>query len=167
MKTQPKPRRIWRVVLVTSLAINLLMIGLVGGAVFRNGGAPPRAFDVQLGPLTAALSEKDRRAIGEQLRQGDKRSGPSRGERRKAFEDLILVLESQPFDPVALSLVFQSQQERQFELQGRALGAFVVQVSDMSLEDRTAFAARLRDSYERRGDRDDRRPPPPTPGSGG
>lgn len=167
MEKQKKPRRIWRIVLVTSLAINLLLIGLVGGAIVRNGGGPPRGFDVQLGPLTAALSPKDRRAIAEQLRQGDRRLGQSRKDRRDAFEALIQVVESQPFDPDALAQVFQSQQERQFELQGKALSAFVAQVSGMTSEERDAFAIRLRDSYDRRGNRPDRRPRMMTPGSGG
>lgn len=168
MERQAKPRRIWRVILVTSLAVNLLLVGLLGGAYVRNGGAPPRSFDVQLGPLTAALSQKDRRAIGEQLRRGDNRAGQSRNERRQAFEDLIMVLESQPFDAAALSRVFQRQQERQFELQGKALGAFVTRVSGMTADERVAFAQRLRESYERRGNRSDRRGPPPAePASGG
>lgn len=164
MQQQAKPRRVWRIVLVMSLAVNLLMVGLIGGAFLRSGGSPPGAFDVRLGAFAAALSPKDRREIGDQLRRGDGKLGQSRADRRKAFEDLILVLESQPFDPEALLRIFQSQQERQFELQGKALAAFVVRVSEMTLEERTAFAGRLRESSERRGNRDDRRPPPPNSG---
>ncbi|MEP1389637.1 MAG: periplasmic heavy metal sensor [Yoonia sp.] len=164
MPKQAKPGRVWRIVLVTSLAINLLILGLVGGAYLRSGGTPPGAFDVRLGPLTAALPPKDRREIGDQLRRGPGKPGLSRLERRQAFEDLILVLESQPFDPEALSRIFQIQQERQFELQGRALAAFVVRVTNMTLEERAAFAGRLRENSERRGNRDDQRPPRPNSG---
>lgn len=164
---QTKPRKIWRIVLVTSLAVNLLMIGVAGGAYLRDGGGPPRGFDVQLGALTSALSTKDRRAIGEQLRQGMEQRGQTHRDRRAAFESLVETVKMQPFDPEALALVIREQQNQQTVLQERALGVFVSHVTEMSAEERSAFAKRLRDGVVRRDERNDRRPPPDEVNSGG
>jgi len=158
---QAKPRKIWRIVLVTSLAVNLLMVGIVGGAVLRDGGGPPRGFDVQLGALTSALTSADRRAIGEHLRQGDEKPGQSRQERRAAFESIVHTLEMQPFDPEALAGVFRDQQKQQSMLQERALEAFVSHITEMSSDERTALAERLRERVSQRNGQDERRPPPP------
>jgi uncharacterized membrane protein len=167
MKQQDKPNRVWRIVLVSSLAVNLLMIGVIGGSVVRGGGRPPAGFELQLGSLTTALSQKDRRAIGDQIRRNASRSGQIRSERREAVEALMRALEAQPFDAETLELVIRSQQDRQSELQGTALDAFVSHISDMTAEERTDFVKRLRENYARRGDRNDRRPPPETNNSGG
>jgi len=59
-----QPRKLWRIVLVISLALNLAVVGVVGGFMVRSSGdkGPPRSFDVGLGPIGRALDREDRRA---------------------------------------------------------------------------------------------------------
>jgi len=79
-----QPRKLWRIVLVTSLALNLAVVGVIGGLALRSSGdkGPPRNFDVGLGSIGRALSQEDRRAIGSALRNapGSRASGRAENE---------------------------------------------------------------------------------------
>jgi uncharacterized membrane protein len=160
MVEQVKPRRTWRIVLVGSLALNLLMVGAVGGAFLRSGGGPPRGFELQLGPLSDVLSPKDRRQIGDQIRRGIGRQGQSRTARREAFESLVLAVAAQPFDPETLAASIRDQQKQQDNVREAALDVFVAHLTNMTAVERSDFANKLRDSFARRGNRDRRRAPP-------
>jgi uncharacterized membrane protein len=160
MDQDVKPKRIWRIILVGSLALNLLILGAVGGAYLRGGGAPPRGFDLQLGPLSGALSRQDRREIGNKIRREVGQSGQSRGDRSDAFENLMRAVEAQPFDPETLKRVIEDQQTRQDGIRTAALDVFVLHLQNMPAEDRVAFAIRLRESSAQRNDRNGRRRQP-------
>lgn len=166
MRESSKPRQIWRIVLVTSLAINLLLIGLIGGAYVRGGGAPPRGFEFQLGPLSEALSREDRREIGEQIRKEIGRSGLSRRDRREAFEALVDAVEAQPFDPERLTSLIAVQQDRTDNVRAAALRAFVSYLTDMTAQERQTLAQSLRERVRRFGENGGKRPPPPRPSGG-
>ena len=144
-----KPRKAWQIVLVVSLALNLLFVGLVGGAFLRGGGAPPRGFDLQLGPLSDALSRTDRRKISDQIRRDIGRSGLSRNERRAAFEALVSAVEAQPFDPELLTRLIEDQQSRTTNLRTTALSAFVGHLTEMTAQERQTFAQNLREGVKR------------------
>ena len=161
-----KPRKVWRGILVVSLALNLLFVGLIGGAYLRGGGAPSRGFDLQLGPLSEALSREDRRKIGDQIRRDIGRSGLSRRERRESFEALVSAVEAQPFDPEALTRLIEEQQSRSNTVRRTALGSFVGHLTEMTAEERQDFAQKLREGVKRFQDGSNRKPPPPRPSGG-
>ena len=86
----PPPRmKLWlRVVLVLSLAFNLLIVGISAGAMFTwskwKSHHGPR-MDLSAGPMTRALSREDRRAIGKEMRKAYHKKGRSaRGSPRRA-----------------------------------------------------------------------------------
>ena len=166
MRQDNSPQRIWRIVLVVSLAVNLLLIGLIGGTYVRGGGAPPRGFELQLGPLSEALSRDDRRRIGDQIRKDIGASGLSRRERREAFEALVDAVEAQPFDPERLTTLIAAQQGRTDNVRAAALGAFVNYLTDLSAQERKALAESLRERVQRIGEGGKRQPPPPRPSGG-
>jgi uncharacterized membrane protein len=104
-------RRKWSPLLMASLALNLLIVGTIAGAVFAHrggmggGGGPP---ELNIGRMVAGEQglrgfvrtlPKERRAIfrasGEQARQALK---PLRLTVRKARDDATLALKSEPFD---------------------------------------------------------------------
>lgn len=165
MAQDAKPRKIWRIVMGLSLAINLLFIGLIGGAFLRGQDSQPRGFDLQLGPLTDALSREDRRKIGQQIRRDVMRSGQSRRDRRVAFEELVSAVEAEPFDPQRLIAVIEEQQDASHDLRQTALTSFVTHLSQMTAQERKDFAQRLREGVQRfRGG--GKQPPVPRPSSG-
>ena len=100
----PKPMRrtpIWlRVVLLVSLALNLLVVGVVAGHFLRDDpkGRVPRVDRMQA-PMTFALSHEDRRAIGKALRQEYRDNRPSREEVVAEYQGVIAALRADPFQP--------------------------------------------------------------------
>lgn len=151
--TDARPRRrIWlRVLLFVSLAINLAVAGLVGGAVLnatRDGDARPARIsrELGLGPYIFAMEADDRRALQEasRLRKGDLRQ--SRTNWQQAFHDSLEVLRAEPFDPDRFRELVVLQSDLAAE--GRKIGQeiLVVQVSRMSHDARARFADKLEQS---------------------
>lgn len=105
-----------RLALVASLAVNLAVAGLVGGAFLAHRGAPggDRAEardgpDISIGAMTQALSRDDRRALRDAV-MADRQA-----RRAAAVEDLRVlatVLRADPFDPGAVQAVFDRQVAR-------------------------------------------------------
>lgn len=158
----PKMRRGVRVLLFASLAVNLLVAGLVVGAVVshRTGDShrPPRIDQVG-GPMARALSREDRRALGREMReaQGDRRG--TRAEIRAEFDKMIVALEASPYD----SAVVRESLERQMQgiEQGAQLGfeLLLQRLDAMSDAERAAYAARLREELTRKRRPEGRRKP--------
>ncbi len=119
-KTPPvRPRRLWRIVLVASLALNLAVGGIVAGSVVsgRLGKGPPRSFDLGLGPIARALEPQERRAIGRNLRQNRAlRDLDLRGR----VDEVIALLRAEPFDPQALEALMDQQAAEVAGFQARA-----------------------------------------------
>ena len=146
--TSQKPRKLWRFVLVVSLALNLLFVGLIVGSSLRNAG--PRGFDVGLGPIGQALSREDRRDIGRQLREDPTLRGAGFRNRREAMQAIVTALQSEPFDPAALQAVLETTREQAGQLQDAAARALVSKLSEMTPQERAAFAQRLSEGPRKR-----------------
>lgn len=99
------PRRWMRVALIASLALNLLVLGVIGGALFSSGwrhmGHMPHISGAA-GPMTRALAEEDRHAIAQQMRQAYRDGRPGRTAQHAAFKSLISDLRAEPFDRSAI-----------------------------------------------------------------
>lgn len=138
--TPQEPSRLWRIVLVVSLALNLAVAGLIVGAVVsgRVGEGPPRSFDLGAGPLAQALSVQERRTVGRALRQ----AGVLRDLNPRArAAQIVEVLHSEPFDPAALRAVLAALGDDLAMVQLRAHEAIVTTVAGMTPERRAALAA--------------------------
>lgn len=147
-ETSAKPPRRWtRWLLFGSLALNLLVVGLIAGAALRMSGwgiGPPVRG---LGPaLYRELPREDRRALRQTLRTagGD---AMSPGDQARL---LSAALRAEPFDPDALEALINQQAEAlqlyQFEVQRK----WLAQVAEMSPAERNAYADRLEESLQRR-----------------
>ena len=151
-----RPRRLWRVVLVLSLALNLAVTGVVGGAIFsgRVGEGAPRSFDLGVSPLARALSPAERRDVGRSLRRDrvmrdiDLRGGAA---------GIVNTVRATPFDADALRAVLQEQAAQIATVQTKAQDAFVEAIANMTPDRRDAFADRLAEELSkerpRRGQR--------------
>lgn len=148
-----RPRPWVRILLIVSLAFNLLVLGLIGGALLSGGKwrhhHPPRLEAG--GPLTRALSHEDRRAIGRKMRQAYRDGGiEARNHRQKVFGELVAAVEAVPFDPdtvrqrmADLNAMFRDR----FELGQKLL---IDRLSEMNDAERAAYADRLREGMKRR-----------------
>lgn len=152
---------VWKTVLVLSLALNLLVLGTIGGAVFsgRFGDGPPGKVDLSMGPLLRALPEEAQQGLREDLRQrlrerGDdwRDHGPPGG--GPGLREVVEILRADPFALEALSAYLDGQTARAEAAARAARDAFAEQVMALDPQDRAAMADRLEDEMR------NFRPPP-------
>lgn len=157
MADQPStsPSRLWRILLVVSLALNVAVLGLAGGALMRDkvGGRPPSGVEFGAGPLGRALSPDDQREIGKAIRDRVDFSRDNRPSPRRAMRELQEALVAEPFDVEQFETVLQDTVRRAAQFQTAAQDALVEHVSKMSPEERAAFAERLSKTMQRQPSR--------------
>lgn len=149
------PRRV-KVVLVVSLALNLLVLGAVVGSVWLGGERGHRANSARSADARAvgiyghALDRADRREIGQRLRTVRQSAGrETRTELRGLALEAADVLRRTPFDKGAFSDILDRQQT---VINGRSeimRIALTEHVALMSQADRVAYANRLMEILER------------------
>ncbi len=147
-----------KIVLFTSLALNLLVIGLVAGMILRHGGdgRQPPLRDLGYGPFGAALSGPDRTAlaVGMMGRAGDLQS--NREDLRQQFREMLAILRTRPFDAPALESLVDRQRAKLAERQAIGQRLLLDRIEAMTEDERFAFADRLELNL-RHGDHDRRR----------
>lgn len=133
-----------RIALGVSVALNLLVAGLVAGAVLRDGGPRDRMLrDLDFGPFTEALSDSDRDALRRDFvaRSGGFRE--MRAQMRADFDALLRVLRVEPFDVEAVRSLLEGQQARVQERLVLGQDLLLERLAAMSPEARAEFADRL------------------------
>ncbi len=144
-----------KVLLAVSLALNLGVLGLVGGAALRGAGdrGRPDVRDIGFGPFSDALSPQDR----QELRRAFLRDGGNPREMRRLMRSevgtLLQVLRTEPLQEAELRAAFSQFQRRgqeRLELGQRLLADRIIA---MSPDDRARFADRLEEVMARGGPR--------------
>lgn len=135
-----------KVILFTSLAINLAVAGLVLGVVLSRDGMAERqharASSIG-GPYTAALTREDRRAIWQQMRARQGEGRPSRAEVQAGFESVVAALRAEPYDPGAVRSVIGQQFQAGIARQQLGQNLLLERIDTMSPAERVQFADRL------------------------
>lgn len=143
-----------RIALGVSVALNLLVVGVVAGAILRDGGPRDRMVrDLDLGPFTEALSPDDRAAMRREFVARMPEMGEARRAMRAEFRDLLALLRAEPFDPEAMRQVMTGQRARMQERVDLGQELLLQRLESMTPDARQAFADRLEDRL-RRGLRD-------------
>jgi hypothetical protein len=147
----PRNGRGIRIALALSLALNLLILGLVGGALLalgpRGGDDDPRLRALGLGPFALALSREDRDGLRDRIDRD-----AIRGERRALGASLLQLrqaLLAEPFDRAAAEAALARSRAAAEALQGHGHAALLDQIATMSAADRAALAARLETALRR------------------
>lgn len=142
MAATPKRGRGWKILLVLSLALNLLFIGLIGGAMARFGG--PFAHDRGQTARGASLGAAVFRALPRDERRAMFRKVAGERERdATGADELLTTLRADSLDREALAAFAEDQGERR-RAHGEAIAeAWVEKVAVMSVEDRRAYADRI------------------------
>ncbi len=140
--------------LAGSLSLNLLILGLVGGAAlglqrnFAGGGDEgPGLRPLGLGPFALAISREDRDALRDSI---DLRA--VRGEGRaltRALRDIQTALRADPFDRALAEDAFGRTRGATTAMQGVGHAALLDQFARMSLEDRAEVAERVERALRR------------------
>jgi hypothetical protein len=134
-----------RVLLAVSLALNLIVVGLVGGALVMrerwHAHHPPQATRI-IGPLTRALEPADKRAIGREIRAAY-HARSDRARPTADLEGLLADLRRDPFEAEAVAAHLRMQRARlsdRLELGQRLL---LERLEQMSAAERAAYADRV------------------------
>lgn len=167
--TEPTPNSLsssprWmRFALVVSLAVNLAVVGLVGGTILAHRGDHPEGRngpDISIGALPQALDREDRRALREVVMAHRK------DRRAAALEDLKALstaLRADPFDPGAVQAVFDRQIARMTDGLRNGQQVMAQRFAAMTAAERAAVADRLdavaANPHMMRGKRGDRTGP--------
>ncbi|WP_170758922.1 periplasmic heavy metal sensor [Ruegeria lacuscaerulensis] len=149
MSDNPKPRRRWvSVLLSVSLALNLLIVGVALGTVYRvkggdHGKAPPG-----FGPaLYRALPKEDRKVLRGELSERHVKGAKLRAQ---DFAALGAALRAEPFDPAAVQALLLQQAQFMADMQSALQEQWLARVTAMSDAERQAYADRLEDVVHRK-----------------
>ncbi|SDW20735.1 Uncharacterized membrane protein [Ruegeria halocynthiae] len=148
MNDNPAHKRKWMpIFLGVSLALNLLIVGVVLGAVLRFKGNSPAAAPPGFGPaLYYALPKSDRKALRGEL--SDLR-GKGSHRRKQDFSALSQALRDVPFDPAAVETLLEQQSKATANLQNALHQQWLAQISAMNDEERAVYADRLEEVVKR------------------
>ena len=137
-----RPSRLWRIILVISLALNLAVAGVVVGSMVsgRTGDGPPRSFDLGIGPIARALSPQERRDVGRSLRQDRVLRDVDLRARGTGMVD---ALKAEPFAPADLRVFLEEQNVQMGNVQSKAQDALLRTIAEMTPERRQEFADQL------------------------
>ncbi|MGB0499146.1 MAG: periplasmic heavy metal sensor [Rubricella sp.] len=139
--------------LVVSLALNLLVLALVAGALTRGAEIGERtALGPGLGGLIEALPDDRRQDLRAELRESGVFRGLAPRERLREARILRDALLTEPMDRAALEALFTGQRARLEGSVRAAQGALLDQLDGMTVAERRDFLASLRArAAERRG----------------
>ena len=148
-----------RVALGVSLALNLAIVGMVAGAMYRNGGSrhgESMVRDVGFGAFTEALSKPDRAALRRAFLASAPEFRDGRRDMQADFTALLAELRAEPFDAGELQDVMGRQNAR--NAQRLEIGQTLVYdlLVAMAPDERQKFADRLEQSLSKAPKRRDR-----------
>jgi len=156
-----RPSRKLRWALGLSLAMNLVVLGLIIGASYRFKDADMRFRGPQTHSYATAyvraLPASERRAFRRSL-HGVGGGLPGPAQRRAHFEKVLNALRAENFDAQQVQGVLDTQAEAALGIQKAAQRVWLGKVRDMTVSDRAAYADRLEEILEQRP-RAHRKPP--------
>ena len=159
--SRPSRAPLWmKIALGVSVALNLAVAGMAGGAAWRFhalGGPPGPVRDLGFGPFAGALDPADREAMRREVFQsrGDLRD--LRREMHADFAAMLGALRAEPFDPSAVQALLDRQRARGAEMAEVGSRLLAGRITAMSPDERRAFAGRLEQNLTRRGHHGDQR----------
>jgi uncharacterized membrane protein len=142
--TAAPPKRGWmKYLLIASLALNLLIIGVVAGRMmaWRHGYGPRDMGEFGLMRFSHTLSSEQRDTVHDMIKDGRVRAKPLREnvrEARKAFVDAIA---SETFDKATVDAAAQRLSEAEKALRAARLDIFSATASKLTPDERKAYRA--------------------------
>lgn len=146
-----KTGRFRRILLVVSLGVNLLVIAAVAGAVLSGG---PHGKEGRSGkdgsysrnaivPYISAFSRDDKRAMRTQMRAALPGRSDMRAQTRADHDAFLALVRAEPFDSAAALAVIERHVARSGEVQAVGRQLAIERISQMSQDERAAYAARF------------------------
>ena len=142
----PKSTPRWlKLTLILSLAANLGVAGVIGGAALRAPNLQRNTIEAPEGVamLARAMPLAHQRELRETLRTGRDNLRPDRQELRLLRDRFIAALKAEPFDIDDVNSVFADQREMLSKLTAAGHDAVIEQIETMNSQDREAYIKRL------------------------
>lgn len=155
----PQPRRLTRMLLIGSLALNVLIIGVVGGAAvsIRGAGDKGSVSDKFGSPHIKALTFEDKREVGRAIRSAYRKSNVDHRSDHQHYKEALEILRSSPLDEAALRNLVGTLDQAGERRRAMARDVFLTKILSMSDAERTVYADRLEDVLTR-GPKDKKHP---------
>ena len=134
LQTKKKKNRVVIILLICSLALNLLFIGgLIGRSVF---GGPPGHLPNHMGWMLRNLSDEKRKELRPQLKERSGSLRTVRQEMRDARQRLSSAIMEEPLDEKALNLALKDLRSASNKFQVVTHENMSTILKEMKLEDR-------------------------------
>lgn len=131
-----------QILLVASLAVNLLVLGALAGSALMGGGRW-HGSDHHTGPMARALSDEDRRILRERMRSARSEGQGGHRAHRAALEQLLTQLRATPYDGAAVEAQLRAVRGHFMERMERGQALLATRFAEMSPAERAAYADRL------------------------
>ena len=141
----PKRRNLWKILFGISLALNLLLVGTLGGAFMRKGKGPTAKHLASGFLYMRALDFKDKRALRDEILRDKNGRKLVKGKNQASFNSAVGILKSHPFDRAAFENLLDEQAKHARLRQSLARRALVNHIEKMTKEERLIYAQRLKD----------------------
>ena len=155
LPAKKKKNRVVIILLICSLALNLLFIGgLIGRSIF---GGPPGHLPNHMGWMLRNLSDEKRKELRPQLKERSGSLRTVRQEMRDARQRLSSAIMEEPLDEKALNLALKDLRSASNKFQIVTHENMSTILKEMKLEDREKALKFLSRREKHRGNFDDRR----------
>ena len=147
-----RPKKRFRIMLGVSLALNLLFVGAIVGAIATGGGkrgGPPDLRAVAA-PYVAAFDLSTKRAMRKDMRAQLPTRKEAKAANKADYEAFLETVRTEPFDAVRAAAIMEKQFMRGAQFQSTGRKVAIERISNMSVEERKAYAERLQGWLEHR-----------------
>ena len=143
--TDLKPRNLWKILFGISLALNLLIVGAIGGAILRVGKGPMAKHHASGFLYMRALNFEDKKALRKEIFRNKNSRKIIREKEHSSYISAVKILKKDPFDRKAFEDLLDEQTKHSKSRQSSARVALVTQITGMTKEERLIYSERLED----------------------
>ncbi len=145
-----KPRNPWKILFGISLAINLLIVGAIGGAILRVGKGPMAKHHASGFLYMRALNFEDKKSLRKELFRNKDSRKIGRAKEYSSYSSAVKILKKDPFDRKAFEELLDQQTKYSKSSQRSARLALAAQIAKMTKEERMIYAKRLANLIDRK-----------------
>lgn len=143
-----RARNIWKIIFAISLALNIAVLGAIGGAALRFSKGPLAGIGLlkerQIGSVyMRALSRDQRRELGRQMLDEEGDNKDSRANMKTGFQEAINILRNANFDQEKFGIVFKGHAARSNQRLKSAQMILFSHITSMNISERSAYADRI------------------------
>ena len=143
--TDLKPRKLWKILFGISLALNLLIVGALGGAMLRVGKGPMVKHRASGNLYMRALNFEDKKALRKELFKNKDSPKVVRAKEHSSYSSAVKILRKYPFDRKAFEDLLDQQTKYSKSRPSSARIVLLTQIENMTKKERLIYSKRLED----------------------